>query len=118
VPTVGSNILLPPSEQNTLNMEAASSSETLVNFYNNTRTNIRQDSKSWKSPPQTSNPPRTDWLQNTRINSTKSSASVVRKLSEPWLMSQESAECAKSCARRSMCFCNHSGGGASIGLLT
>jgi hypothetical protein len=30
----------------------------------------------------------------------------------------KSGECAKSCARRSVCFCGQSGGGASIGLLT
>ena len=29
-----------------------------------------------------------------------------------------SGQCAKSCARRSVCFCSQSGGGASIGLLT
>jgi hypothetical protein len=30
----------------------------------------------------------------------------------------KSGECAKSCARRSVCFCSQNGGGASIGLLT
>jgi len=30
----------------------------------------------------------------------------------------KSGECAKSCARRSVCFCSQSVGGASIGLLT
>jgi hypothetical protein len=30
----------------------------------------------------------------------------------------KSGQCAKSCARRSVCFCSQSGGGASIGLLT
>jgi len=30
----------------------------------------------------------------------------------------KSGECAKSCARRSVCFCTQSGGGASIGLRT
>ena len=30
----------------------------------------------------------------------------------------KSGECAKSCARRSVCLCSQSGGGASIGLLT
>jgi hypothetical protein len=30
----------------------------------------------------------------------------------------KSGRCAKSCARRSLCFCSQSGGGAGIGLLT
>jgi hypothetical protein len=49
------------------------------------------------------------------LNSTKSPASGAGNNSKPRLMS---GECAKSYARRSVCFCSQSGGGASIGLLT
>jgi hypothetical protein len=52
-----------------------------------------------------------------RSSSTKSPASGAGNVSEPRLMAN-SGECAKSCARRSVCFCSQSGGGASIGLLT
>ena len=40
----------------------------------------------------------------------------VRLASLGWR--QMSGECARPCARRSVCFCNHKGGGASILLLT
>jgi hypothetical protein len=49
-----------------------------------------------------------------RINSSKSPASGAGHVSEPRLLSQ----CAKSSARRSVCFCTESGGRARIGLLT
>ena len=41
---------------------------------------------------------------------------LVRLASLGWCC--KSGECAKSCARRSVCFCNDSAGGGSIGLLT
>ena len=81
-----------------------------------------------------------------RINSTKSPASGAGKISEsrfflisnfrrvvnvvlfllgdsgagesPKGKNHKSGYCAKSCARRSACFCSQSGGGAGIGLLT
>jgi len=46
-------------------------------------------------------------------DSTKSPASGIPTVSEPKLMSQV-GECAKLCARRSVCCCSLSGGGASI----
>ena len=53
-----------------------------------------------------------------RIKSTKSPASGARNVTEPKLMSHNPGKCAKPCARRSVCLCSQSGGGASIGLLT
>jgi len=49
-------------------------------------------------------------LEYSRINSTKSPASGAGKVRQLRL------ECAKSCARRSVCLCSRSGGDASIGL--
>jgi len=49
--------------------------------------------------------------------STKSPASGVGNVSEPRLMSQV-GKVRAVVARRSVCFCHQSGGGASIGLLT
>jgi len=40
----------------------------------------------------------------------------VTLVSRDWC--HNSGQCAKSCARRSVCFCSQSGGGATIGLLT
>ena len=54
------------------------------------------------------------WQLYSRSNSIKSPALGAGNVSEPRLMSQWFAQ---SCARRSVCFCNRSGGGASIRLL-
>jgi hypothetical protein len=48
----------------------------------------------------------------------KSPFSGAGKVIEPELTSHKSGECAKSCARRSVCFCNWCVGDASNGLLT
>ena len=47
----------------------------------------------------------------------KSPVSGVSYVCEPRLTSQDRRS-AKSCARRLVCFCSQSGGGASIGRLT
>jgi hypothetical protein len=46
-------------------------------------------------------------------DSTKSPASGIATVSEPYWCHQW-GECAKSCVRRSVCFCSKSGGGAGI----
>jgi hypothetical protein len=51
-----------------------------------------------------------------RIYSTKSPSSVAVNVREPRL--SQVGECAKSCARSTVCLCSQSGEGASIGLLT
>jgi hypothetical protein len=53
-----------------------------------------------------------------RIISTNAPASGAGNFSESRLMSQKSAECAKSCAPRWVCYWKPSGGNVSIGLLT
>ena len=53
-----------------------------------------------------------------RSNSTKSPTSDASNVSEPMLMSQVERLREVVYARRSVCFCSQSGGGASIGLLT
>ena len=48
-------------------------------------------------------------------DSTKSLASGIATVSEPRLTLQVGGRgCTKYCARRSVCFCNQSGGGAGI----